>query len=331
LSAALSHGSLQVWYSNLASGNGFRENPPDSQLFIQKDPIVVHSDGLVTLSVAPDEIFTLTTLTTGGKGTAQSPAPAPFELPYAQNFDDETESAPPRLWYDQMGSWEIQDSPYNDGRGKVMRQVVPVWPICWGYSCNGPTTFFGPSDLHGDVTISMDVRLEQAADFSVAPQGRGEYEFHGFHVDPRSGWKFGMNGELGRGQADFEVGRWHSITLRVTKGAMSATLDGVLLGEADLPKSKLDCSQTVAIEALSEEQHADLSAGGDSDDLCSRGRDNDMGFNLKVMLSEYVFASIDNFEITQNRFSYLQQRPSNSRMLSTSAQTLIQQQLRGHI
>lgn len=320
LSAALEHGSLQVWYSNLASGNGFRENPPDSQLFIQQDSLPVAADGIVTLRVKPDEIFTVTTLTTGGKGTAQSPAPAPFELPYEQDFDDESESAPPRLWYDQMGAWEIQESPHSDGRGKVMRQVVPVWPICWGYSCNGPTTFFGPSDLHGDVNISFDVYLDDAADFSIAPQGRGDYEFHGFHLDPRSGWKFGEEGQLGKGEADFEVGRWHSVSLRVAKGTMSATLDGAFLAQVDLPKSTLDCSQTMAIEQQSEDQHADLSAGGDSDDLCSRGRDDDKGFNLKVMLSEYVFASIDNFKISQSVSSYLQRRPKNSSPLPTQTQ-----------
>jgi len=320
LQAALARGSLQVWYSNLASGNGFRDNPPDSQLFVNKEPLSVSGDGLVTLEVGPDEIFTLTTLTTGAKGQAQPPSPAPLGLPYFQDFDDETLSAPPRLWYDQMGSWEIQQSPYNDGRGNVMRQVVPVWPICWGYSCNGPTTFFGPSDLHGDVNISLDVYLESAAEFSIYPQGRGDFEFHGLHLDPRTGWKFGLEGQLGHGVVGFETGRWHTVSLRVARGTMSATLDGQFLGKANLPKSTLDCSATIAIEEQSESQHADLSAGGDSDDLCSRGRDDDKGFNLKVVLSEYVFASIDNFQVTPSVLSYLQ------RQLPTQVQ-----QLRGSI
>lgn len=124
------------------------------------------------------------------------------------------------------------------------------------------------------------------------------------------------------------MGRWHSVSLRVAEGTMSATLDGVFLSKVDLPRSVRDCSAIEAIEMQSEEQHADLSAGGDSDDLCSRGRDDDKGFNLKVMLSEYVFASIDNFKISQTTLSYLQQHPQNFNRMS--AQVLVQQ-LRGHI
>lgn len=42
------------------------------------------------------------------------------------------------------GAWEIQTDPSMNGiKNQVMRQVVPVWPACWGYSCSGPTTFFG--------------------------------------------------------------------------------------------------------------------------------------------------------------------------------------------
>ncbi len=87
---------------------------------------------------------------------------------FSQDFDDESPPAPPALWYDQMGAWEIQVDPYDDsddssssssssrtaaaktnntskkkdarnkGKGSsgsgvinhVMRQVSPVWPAC---------------------------------------------------------------------------------------------------------------------------------------------------------------------------------------------------------
>ena len=43
------------------------------------------------------------------------------------------------------GAWEVQLDPSESlsGNNQVMRQVVPVWPACWGYSCSGPTTYFG--------------------------------------------------------------------------------------------------------------------------------------------------------------------------------------------
>ena len=45
---------------------------------------------------------------------------------------------------------------------QVMRQVVPVWPECWGYSCTGPTTYFGPSIFNSSTSVAVDVRLEDS-------------------------------------------------------------------------------------------------------------------------------------------------------------------------
>ena len=35
-----------------------------------------------------------------------------------------------------MGAWEVQADPSKPGN-RLMRQVSPVWPACWGYSCTG--------------------------------------------------------------------------------------------------------------------------------------------------------------------------------------------------
>lgn len=115
--------SLYVWYSNLTEGND------SDQLFMKKTPIAVHG-GRVTLSLHAGDLYTLTTLAHGHKGSHTAPKATPFPLPYVQNFDSEELSAPPRLWYDQMGAWQIAPNPSGDG--KVMRQVVPIWPDCWG-------------------------------------------------------------------------------------------------------------------------------------------------------------------------------------------------------
>ena len=91
------------------------------------------------LQVDVEEVYTITTLKTGAKGVASKPVPpsTPFPLPFTQSFDAESVSAPPAYWYDQMGAWEVQAG--GEKGGKVMRQVSPVWPNCWGYSCTGPT------------------------------------------------------------------------------------------------------------------------------------------------------------------------------------------------
>ena len=87
-------GKLQVWYSDLNLGNDL------PSLFVQKDPVAVDaSTGTFALFVQANEIYTVTTLTTGSKGNHTIPPAKGMVMPYLQTFDDETTSAPPRLWY----------------------------------------------------------------------------------------------------------------------------------------------------------------------------------------------------------------------------------------
>ena len=174
--------SLRLWYSNLTEGNG------SEQLFVKKTDVPVQSGGRVSIMVHPEEIYTLTTLTTGGKGNHTVPPASPLSLPYHQDFDSEVAPAPARLWYDQMGAFEIapksgDDTGSNNSGGSrggdnvdnvdnVMRQVVPVWPDCWGYSCSGPKTYFGPAIFQDNVTVSIDAYLETDAALSFGLHGK---------------------------------------------------------------------------------------------------------------------------------------------------------------
>merc|ERR1719261_1678759 len=48
---ALQGKELQVWYSNLTSGNEEYVNPPTEQLFLRKEALKVGADGIVKLQV----------------------------------------------------------------------------------------------------------------------------------------------------------------------------------------------------------------------------------------------------------------------------------------
>merc|ERR1719410_2689524 len=244
--------TLQVWYSNLTSGNAVGVNPPDSQLFQTLSPLSVDKDGAVHLRVKVEEIYTITTLQTGGKGQARSPAAVDFPLPYKQTFDDESLSAPPKIWYDQMGAWEIQASPYGDGRGQLMRQVVPVWPACWGYSCTGPTTFFGAnigSDLQGgELKVSLDLRLEDYGCFTFSVQGSNNKDWVVLKMNTSDG---------------FPENQWHSLEVRISDGWQAGSVDG---------------KQVFNV---------------------SKGKVPGNGISFKAQLDRYIFASIDNFEISE--------------------------------
>jgi len=53
-----------------------------------------------------------------------SPPSKPFPVPFTQDFDTESVSAPPAYWYDQMGAWEVQAAPTAaNAANKLMRQV----------------------------------------------------------------------------------------------------------------------------------------------------------------------------------------------------------------
>eukprot|EP00756_Hemistasia_phaeocysticola_P015187 Hpha_TRINITY_DN15391_c5_g2::TRINITY_DN15391_c5_g2_i1::g.90879::m.90879/K01202/GALC; galactosylceramidase len=226
LAAARRVGRLQVWYSNLTSSSDKGVNPPDAQLFQKLDPVVVGADGMVTLKgVSPSDLYTITTLTTGGKGSHPVPADGSFPLPFVQSFDGESLSAPPAVWYDQMGAWEVHADPYQAGtQNHVMRQMVPVWPECWGYSCSGPKTYFGPAELGGGVNVSVKVQLEADAAWTL---GAGDAKLT---INSATG-AFTLKAATAKseGSADFKKGSWHRCELHVAGGYTAALLDGKLL------------------------------------------------------------------------------------------------------
>ena len=71
-----------------------------------------------------------------------------------------------------------------------MRQVSPVWPACWGYSCTGPMTYFGPKNFNPSgaqgFKIALDVKLEEDAVFAVGGSSGGK-SFAGLLLDSKNG------------------------------------------------------------------------------------------------------------------------------------------------
>lgn len=218
LEAAKSKAGLWVWKSNFASSAEFGINPADSGLFQMTGNMDVPDDGILHVTVRPEEVFTLTTLNTGGKKVPVSPPKKDFPIPYVDTFDLQEIGKPAYLWYDQMGAWEIQDSPYGDvdTRGKVMRQVVPVFPNCWGYTCEPPITYFGPASLKGDLTVSMDVRFEEGGAFSLTALGSN---YSAIFLKTDGTWVYGTpapqgTGEL-KGKVNFPPDQWHTVSVRL--------------------------------------------------------------------------------------------------------------------
>jgi len=261
---------LNVWYSNLGTDNQMGVNPPDDQVFQKLQKLVVADDNTVRLTVKSEEIYTLTTLTVGGKGSAASPPATPFPIPFTQTFDDEKVFSPAKIWYDQMGAWEIQNSPYGDDNGsnKVMRQVVPIWPQCWGYSCTGPTSYFGPTEFQGDLTVSMDVRLEDDAVFTIDYLNSHNKKIAGqrkLDLDSRGNFSFGnVNGSV-----DFGINKWHTIEIRQEIGQVK--VDGKVIVDVGPSLEWQTCDASAFSVDLAGKRAMGLNAGpksATSEDLC---------------------------------------------------------------
>ena len=270
LAAAKAQGSLQVWYSDLTDGN---DSP---SLFLKRAPVTVDpGSGAFTLSLRPGELYTVTTLTTGSKGNHTVPAHRGMQLPYLQTFEDETEHAPPRLWYDIFGAWEVHDSG-DPARGKVMRQMTPIWPAGWhGPPHHGPTTYFGPGDprdtiVKPGVRVSFGIWLDADAELSLTvgePAGKGNPnpgKNLALSIDSLSGnWTCGDSAGTG---ARFAAGAWHNVSL-----SMPGSQKG---GGGGGGGAQLSLNGTV---------------------LGSTGK-GAIG-SLQVVLSRYIFAMIDDFSV----------------------------------
>ena len=63
--------------------------------------------------------------------------------------------------------------------------MSPVWPACWGYSCTGPLTYFGPKSFNysAGLTASIDIKLEADTAFNLVTDGGGA----GVKLDSRDG------------------------------------------------------------------------------------------------------------------------------------------------
>lgn len=264
LDAAKAANGLRVWYSDMTSANDEGVNPPDDRVFRKHDDLRVGDDGTIRFAVKPEEIWTLTTLKTGQKGwnNRSVPSPSPFPLPFVQIFDDESVPSPAKFWYDQMGAWEIAAEEHGSNN-QVMRQVSTVWPACWGYSCTGPTSYFGAQEFNasGNLTAWIDVKLERDdAAFTLSVENGGK-TIHGVTLDSRNGGSFTIVPDGSKGKANFNVGQWHTVELRMSETSADVLLDGAVIGTGDGPGSR--------------------------------------SFYFKMQLDSYVYAQMDNWRIAR--------------------------------
>lgn len=139
--------------------------------FVQREDVPVSTEGVATVTVPPNHLFTLTT-TTGqrkGKGDAVIPDPQPFSsyLPLRYDFEGLAIDSLPKYWSDMDGAFAIALEEGGPSQNQVLRQHMPVRSTASG-SILGSVI----GDLSwSSYTISARGRTLQNA--SVSPEHQG--------------------------------------------------------------------------------------------------------------------------------------------------------------
>jgi galactosylceramidase len=131
--------TVHVWETN------------ESKTFEHIADIPVNGGGFL-YAVEPHSLYTFTTTTGQGRGSARPPTSGPFPLPYAEDFENPTFNRTPKYLADQDGAFEMRACQQRPGT--CLEQVITQKPIPWGPLPN-PFTMTGNS-AWSDYTVSVD-------------------------------------------------------------------------------------------------------------------------------------------------------------------------------
>nr|WP_237554827.1 ricin-type beta-trefoil lectin domain protein [Streptomyces sp. SID4948] len=236
VAGGLSTGTVHVWSTKVSSNN-----PAD---YLVHAAGITPSGGSFSLTAQPGYVYTLTTTTGQGKGSATSPAQGGLSLPYSDSFDSYAAGTEAKYLMDWQGAFEAVGC--GGGRsGTCIRQMSAQKPITWD-------ALSDPHALLGDVnwsnyTVSSDVLLEQAgyADLIGRANGQdytttGGLNAYRLRVSDTGAWSIlnsntnGSVSTLAHGTvAALGTGRWHSLALSFAGNTIIAAIDGSQVGSVN--------------------------------------------------------------------------------------------------
>ncbi|MCX5216010.1 RICIN domain-containing protein [Kitasatospora sp. NBC_00240] len=231
----LTAGPLHVWATNL--------NSKDPGQYFQQQTDLAPADGGYTFTAQPGWVYSLTTLTSPGRGTATAPPRAAMSLPYGDDF----ESAPavghmPALLADMNGAFEVQ--PCDGGRaGSCVRQMAPVKPLPWG-NVSDPYTLMGDGSWR-DYTVGVDALLQQPGAVRLMARagtqsGPAWINSYYLQVSDTGAWSIVRTDYQGAQKTTLVsgtttalgTGTWHHLDVTVQGTAITAAVDHTVLGSA---------------------------------------------------------------------------------------------------
>jgi O-glycosyl hydrolase len=202
-------------------------------------------DGRFEYTFEPDSLYSLTTTTGQGKGTAQPPPQAAFPQPYADDFEKTSLGHAPKYLSDQDGAFEVHLCVERSGR--CLEQMISTKPIPWG-PLPDPFTMAGNQDWT-DYSVAADVRFLTAAPAAIMGRIDSADVFQDGNARWPSGYVLRLNPDgswellsaefkkpvmtLASGTARIDRRQWHRIGLRFRGAQIAALLDGAPLATVE--------------------------------------------------------------------------------------------------
>jgi hypothetical protein len=247
--SGLSSDTVHVWASNF----NFSTDSP-STWFVQQ-PDIKPVNGKFTITAQPGWVYSLTTTTGQGHGTATGAPAANFPASYtdtlatpgqagtggtAPPYDDE-----PQYLAAQDGSFELEPCQVADGANTTCtEQTTAATPVFWHADDNAglryPYAVIGDGSLT-DYTAGVDVLFTQAGS-SAGVIGRfsdrgadGGFDGYLFDVSDSGAWELVKNNATvtdrttvahGTLAEPLGTGTWHRLSLSMTGGTITASVDG---------------------------------------------------------------------------------------------------------
>ena len=228
---------LNAGFKHVSSFHVFHsafDNSTDEYLvYLGSFPVI---DGSIRLEIAPNSLYTLSTLN-GTKGSFDVPPPprGNFPFPYADDFDSYEVASQAAYLTDQAGSYEVVTAQ-QAGRGQVIRQMVPHRPVSW--CTEAPLTYTIIGDhAWSDVRAGVDVLIEERGTAFLATAvtlggcvwGSGTPAIV-FAILSNGSWLVSNNTDLqnplAQGKVTINNGTWYRLVIDVTASGTAVFLDG---------------------------------------------------------------------------------------------------------
>ncbi|AYN44063.1 galactosylceramidase [Streptomyces dangxiongensis] len=236
VTGGLSTSTVHVWSTNVNS-----TDPATAMVHVTD---ITPTGGAYSLTVQPGYVYSLTTTTGQGKGTAVSPAKGSLALPYTDSYDGYATGSEAKYVQDQQGAYEVVGC--GGGRaGQCVRQMSAQAPITWA-SLSHPYALFGDVGWK-DYQVSSDVLLENAGfteligratwQHSFGPEGLDGYYLR---VGSTGSWSILRNDTddkfvtLASGTvAALGTDSWHNLRLGFYGNTITGWIDGVKVGSVN--------------------------------------------------------------------------------------------------